>query len=94
VILGGNGVESEEIKEGPPKGQYGRCRKAWERVLVVAKGFQGVRTPAKNDVPTRDTRTSRVFMYNVRWMRKLYQQCKQQCFPNCRCKEQCISARN
>jgi hypothetical protein len=64
-------MESEEMKEGPPKGQDRRCRKAWERVLVVANGCQEIRTPAKNDVPARDTRTSRVYMYNVRWTSKL-----------------------
>jgi hypothetical protein len=67
----GNKMEKEEMKEIPPIGQYGRCRKAWERVLVVAKGFQEIRTPAKNDVPARDTKTCRVDMYNVRWTRKL-----------------------
>jgi hypothetical protein len=52
ITLEGNEVESEYIKEGNPKFQYGICGKAWERVLVVDKGFQEIRTPAKNDVPT------------------------------------------
>jgi hypothetical protein len=64
-------MESEEMKENPPIGQDRRCRKAWERVLVVANGFQEIRTPVKSDVPARDTRTSRVYMYNVRWTSKL-----------------------
>jgi hypothetical protein len=34
---------------------------------VVADGFQEIRTPAKNDVPTPKTRARRVYMYNVRW---------------------------
>jgi hypothetical protein len=38
---------------------------------VVAKSFQEIRVPAKSDVPARDTRTSQVYMYNVRWTRKL-----------------------
>jgi hypothetical protein len=38
---------------------------------VVANGFQEIRTPAKNVVPARDTRTSRAYMYNVRWTSKL-----------------------
>jgi hypothetical protein len=45
-------MESEEMKESPPIGQDGRCGKAWERVLVVAKGCQEIRTLAKNDVPS------------------------------------------
>jgi hypothetical protein len=67
----GNDMESEEMKESYPIGQYRRCRKDWERVLVVANSFQEIRTPAKNDVHSRDTRTSRLYMYNVRWRRKL-----------------------
>jgi hypothetical protein len=35
-------MESEEMKEGPPIGQYTKCEKAWERVLVVSNGFQEV----------------------------------------------------
>jgi len=56
-------MESEEMKEIPPIGQYRRCVKVWERALVVENGFQEIRTPAKNDIPTLDTRTSRVYMY-------------------------------
>jgi hypothetical protein len=40
---GGNEMESEEM-EIPPIGQYRRCVKAWERVLVVANGFQEINT--------------------------------------------------
>jgi hypothetical protein len=47
---GGNEMESEEMKERPPIGQDRRCGKAWERVLVVAKVCQEIRTPANNDV--------------------------------------------
>jgi hypothetical protein len=68
---GGNEVESEEMKEIPPRGQERRYEKAWERVLVVANGFQETRTPAKNVVPAEDTRTNRAYMYNVRWTSKL-----------------------
>jgi hypothetical protein len=39
--------------------------------LVVAKGFQEVIVPVKSDVFARDTRTSQVYAYNVRWTRKL-----------------------
>jgi hypothetical protein len=52
VDLGGNGMESEEMKESPPIGQYRRCGKAWERILVVANDCQEIRTPAKNGKPT------------------------------------------
>jgi hypothetical protein len=38
---------------------------------VVSKGFQEVRIPMKSDVPSRDIRTSKVYVYNVRWKRKL-----------------------
>jgi hypothetical protein len=38
---------------------------------VVAKSFQEIRVPVKSDVPARDTRTSQVYVYNVRWTRKL-----------------------
>jgi hypothetical protein len=68
---GGNEMESEEMKESPPIGQDRRCGKAWERVVVIANSFQEIRTLTKSDVPTRDTRTSRVYVYNVRWTRKL-----------------------
>jgi hypothetical protein len=64
-------MKSEEMKESTPIGQDRRCGKAWKRVLVVANGCQEMRTPAKNDVPARDTRTSRAYMYNVRWTSKL-----------------------
>jgi hypothetical protein len=39
--------------------------------LVVAKSCQEIRVPAKSDVPSRDTRTSQIYAYNVRWMSKL-----------------------
>jgi hypothetical protein len=38
------------MKESPPIGQDRRCGKSWERVLVVANGFQETRTPVKNVV--------------------------------------------
>jgi hypothetical protein len=38
---------------------------------VVAKGCQEIIVPLKSDVPARDTRTSQVYEYNVRWTRKL-----------------------
>jgi hypothetical protein len=69
--LGGNEMESEEMKEGPPKGQDIRCVNAWERVLVIANSFQEIRTHVKSVIPTRDTRTRRVYMYNVMWTSKL-----------------------
>jgi hypothetical protein len=68
---GGKEMESEKMKKGPPKGQDRECGKAWERVWMVANGFQEIRTPAKNVVPSRDTRTSRAYMYNVRWKCRL-----------------------
>jgi hypothetical protein len=39
---GGNEMESEEMKEGPPIGQDTKCGKALERVLMVANGCQEV----------------------------------------------------
>jgi hypothetical protein len=69
--IGGNEMESEEMKESPPMGQDRRCIKAWERVFVVANGFQEIRTPTNNDVPSRDTRTNQIYMYNVRWKSRL-----------------------
>jgi hypothetical protein len=68
---GGNEMESEEMEDGPPKGQDRECGKAWERVLVVANGCQETKKPAKNVVLARDTRTSEAYMYNVRWTSKL-----------------------
>jgi hypothetical protein len=38
---------------------------------VEAKGCLEVRVPVKSDVPARDTRTSQVYAYNVRWTSKL-----------------------
>jgi hypothetical protein len=38
---------------------------------VVAKGCQEVRVHVKSDVPARDTGTSQVYAYNVRWTSKL-----------------------
>jgi hypothetical protein len=38
---------------------------------VVAKSCQEIRVPVKSDVPARDTRTSQVYAYNVRWTSKL-----------------------
>jgi hypothetical protein len=67
----GNEMESEEMKEGPPKGHDRRCGKAWEKVLVIANSRQEIRTTAKNVLPARDTRTSQAYMYNVRWTSKL-----------------------
>jgi hypothetical protein len=64
-------MESEEMKESPPKGQDRRCRKAWERVSVITNSCQEIRTPMKSDIHARDTRTSRVYMYNVKWTSKL-----------------------
>jgi hypothetical protein len=66
---GGNEMKSEVMKEGPHIGQGRRCGKAWES--VVANGFQEIRTTVKSVVPARDTRTSRAYMYNVRWTSKL-----------------------
>ena len=54
-----------------PIGQDNKHKKGWERVLVVAEGFQEVRVPTKSDVPSRDTRTSQVYVYDVRWTSKL-----------------------
>ena len=56
---GGNEVESEEMKEIPSRGQDRRYEKAWERVLVVANGFQETRTPAKNVVPPKTQEQSK-----------------------------------
>jgi hypothetical protein len=71
VTLGGNEMESEEMKERTPKGKDREFRKAWGRFLVVANGCQEIRTTTKNGVPARDTRTSRTYMYNDRWTSKL-----------------------
>jgi hypothetical protein len=38
---------------------------------VVAKSCQEIRVPVKSDVPARDTRTSQIYVYNVRWTSKL-----------------------
>jgi hypothetical protein len=38
---------------------------ALERVSVVSKTFQEIRVPVKSDVPTRDTRTIQIYVYNV-----------------------------
>jgi hypothetical protein len=38
---------------------------------MVAKSYQEIRGPVKSDVPARDIRTSRVYVYNVRWTSKL-----------------------
>jgi hypothetical protein len=38
---------------------------------VVAKSCQETKVPVKSDVPARDTRTSQVYVYNVRWTSKL-----------------------
>ena len=65
------GRKKWNVKDSTPIGQDKRCIKAWERVLVVANGFQEIRTHVKNVVPARDTRTSRAYMYNFRWTRKL-----------------------
>jgi len=35
--------------------------------LVVARGIHEIRTPVKNHVHSRDTRTRWVYMYNVTW---------------------------
>jgi hypothetical protein len=51
-------MESEEMKEIPPIDQDRICEKAWERFLVVANGFQEIRTLAKNDIHARGTRAS------------------------------------
>jgi len=64
-------MESEEMKEGPPKGQDIECGMAWERVSVVDESYQETKVPVKSGVPARDTRTNQVYMYNVRWKNKL-----------------------
>jgi hypothetical protein len=38
---------------------------------VVAKSCQEVRVPVKSDVPSRNTRISQVYVYNLRWKSKL-----------------------
>jgi hypothetical protein len=64
-------MDSEELKKIPSIGQDRRCRNTSKRVLVVVNGFQEIRTPTKSDVPARDARKIQVYMYNVRWNRKL-----------------------
>jgi hypothetical protein len=44
-------MESEDMKGSSPIKQCRIFGKAWERVLVVANGFQEIATPPKNDVP-------------------------------------------
>jgi hypothetical protein len=39
--------------------------------VVVGNGFQEIKTNEKNGIPSRDTRTSQLYVCNVRWKRKL-----------------------
>jgi hypothetical protein len=61
------------LKDGSvdPIGEETKHGKAWERVLVVAKGCQEIRVPVKSGVPARDTRINQLYAYNVRWTSKL-----------------------